>query len=90
MTFYLNKTEARIHGRNNLTIFDEVHDIMRKVIVASDAGSGGSAQYTCPPNSYNNSPTWPLTGFSDCKCMSGYTPNLTDTGCVPTTTIPPS
>ena len=39
MTFYLNKTEARIHGRNNLTIFDEVHDIMRKVIVASDAGS---------------------------------------------------
>ena len=39
MTFYLNKTEARIHGRNNLTIFDETHAIMRKIIVASDAGS---------------------------------------------------
>ena len=39
MSYYLNKTEARIHGRNNLTIFDETHAIMRKIIVASDAGS---------------------------------------------------
>jgi hypothetical protein len=39
MTFYLNSTEARIHGRNNLTIFDEVHSIMRQIIVASDNGA---------------------------------------------------
>ena len=39
MTVYLNSTEARIHGRNNLTIFDEVHAIMRQIIVASDGGA---------------------------------------------------
>ena len=38
MTYYLNQTEARSHARSNLTIFDEVNTLMRKIIVASDAG----------------------------------------------------
>lgn len=38
MTFQLNKTQARSHARSQLNIFDEVNTVMRKVIVASDAG----------------------------------------------------
>lgn len=39
MTYQLNKTQARSHARSQLNIFDEVNTIMRKVIVASDAGN---------------------------------------------------
>ena len=38
MTYQLNKTQARSHARSALNIFDEVNSVMRKVIVASDAG----------------------------------------------------
>ena len=38
MTYQLNKTQARSHARSQLNIFDEVNSVMRKVIVASDAG----------------------------------------------------
>jgi hypothetical protein len=35
--------------------------------------------YTCPPNSYVDTQSWPLVGFIECKCVWGYEKSADET-----------
>ena len=43
--------------------------------------------YTCPENSYVNTKTWPLAGFTECKCIWGFTKSADDDACVKATAL---
>ena len=72
MTYQLNKTQARSHARSQLNIFDEVNTIMRKVIVASDAGD---YSVTVDDGMTESTPTSTVTGTQSNPTITG-TPTL--------------
>ena len=74
MTYQLNKTQARSHARSQLNIFDEVNTIMRKVIVASDAGDY-SVTVDDGTTMTESTPTSTITGTQSNPTITG-TPTL--------------
>ena len=74
MTYQLNKTQARSHARSQLNIFDEVNTIMRKVIVASDAGDY-SVTVDDGTTMTESTPTTTVTGTVSNPTITG-TPTL--------------
>jgi hypothetical protein len=49
----------------------EVLPAVAEVEPDRDTESTIEAAYTCPPRSYTDTNTWPLTGFDDCACEFG-------------------
>jgi len=74
MTYQLNKTQARSHARSQLNIFDEINTIMRKVIVASDAGDY-SVTVDDGTTMTESTPTTTVTGTVSNPTITG-TPTL--------------